>query len=43
MLGKPIAVFSLHFGQRHAALQHVLFAAAQRPADKKMARRNQQS
>jgi hypothetical protein len=23
MLGKPIAVFPLHFGQRHAALQHV--------------------
>jgi hypothetical protein len=43
MLGKPVAVFSCIPGQRHAALQHVLFAAAQHPADKKMERRNQQS
>jgi hypothetical protein len=29
MLGKPIAVFCCILGQRHAALQHALFAAAQ--------------
>jgi hypothetical protein len=35
MLGKPIAVFSCTSGQRHAALQHGLFAAAQHPRIKK--------
>jgi hypothetical protein len=35
MLGKPVAVFSCISGQRHAALQQGLFAAAQHPRTKK--------
>jgi hypothetical protein len=38
MRRKVVALFFLQFGPAHAALQHILFAAALRSPDKKIAK-----